>query len=97
MLSAGTYDDSNVEPGYGAEYLVGTTGAYVMCSNQCDDASGGSVSAQGSFTLVISDPGSSFSANGGVLWLEPSGTLSVKMPAQVGGAESGTVTVHVTF
>ncbi len=99
VLTDGTYGNADAAPGFGGEYLVGTTGAYVLCSDSdnCNDAQGNTLPPQGSFDLVITDPGPSTSAGGGTLWSAPQGTLTVTMPAQVGGAESGTVTVAVTL
>ena len=98
-LTAGGYTDANAAPGFGSEYLVGTTGAYVMCSTSqnCNDAQGNTVPPQGSFSLMVSDPGTSQTAGGGTLWPTPQGSLDVTMPAQVGGAESGTVMIAVTL
>jgi hypothetical protein len=98
-LTQGTYTNADAAPGFGAEYLVGLTGAYVLCStsDNCSDAQGNVSSPQGSFSLAVADPGPSVSAGGGTLWSAPQGTLTVTMPAQPLGAESGMVTVAVTF
>lgn len=98
-LTQGTYTNADAAPGFGAEYLVGLTGAYVLCStsDNCSDAQGNVSSPQGSFSLTVADSGPSVSAGGGTLWSAPQGTLTVTMPAQPLGAESGTVTVAVTF
>lgn len=96
-LANGTYDQTGAEPGYGGEYLVGTTGVYALCSDQCTDQQGNAVPAQGTFQLVVTDPGPSTGAGAATLWQAPQGTLNITMPANPGGNESGTVTVVVTL
>jgi hypothetical protein len=98
-LTDGSYANADAVPGFGGTYLIGTTGSYVLCSDSqnCSDTSGNPVPPQGTFSLTITDPGPSQSAGGGTLWSTPQGMLTVTMPAQVGGALSGTVTVSVTL
>ncbi len=98
-LTQGPYTDGDAAPGFGAEYLVGLTGAYMLCStsDNCSDAQGDPVPAQGTFSLTVTSPGPVQTAGGGTLWSAPQGTLTVTMPAQPGGAETGTVTVVVTL
>jgi hypothetical protein len=98
-LTEGTYTDADAAPGFGAEYLVGVTGAYVLCStsDNCSDAQGDPSPAQGTFSLTVTSPGPTQTAGGGTLWSAPQGTLTVTMPAQPGGAETGTVMVVVTL
>jgi hypothetical protein len=98
-LTRGTYTNADAAPGFGAEYLVGVTGAYVLCStsDNCSDAQGDAVPAQGSFSLAVTDPGPAQTVGSATLWATPQGTLTVTMPAQPGGAETGTVMVVVTL
>ena len=98
-LTGGSYTNAQAAPGYGAEYLVGQTGAYVLCStsDNCSDAQGNVAPAQGSFSLTVTDPGPAETVGTAMLWTAPQGTLTVTMPAQPLGAESGTVTVNVTL
>jgi hypothetical protein len=99
-LTDGSYTEADAAPGFGAEYTVGTgaaSGAYLLCSDNCNNAQGQAVPAQGTFDLSISSPGASQGAGGATLWSAPQGTLSIFMPAQSGGNVAGTVTVNVTL
>ncbi|HVV53274.1 MAG TPA: hypothetical protein VHO06_26685 [Polyangia bacterium] len=98
ILSTGTFDTTSA-PGSGAVYLVNNVPGYVLCAaNACADAQGnGPIPAQGSCMLTISSAGPSASASGDTTWPTPHGTLTVTMPAEPGGAESGTIVVDATF
>jgi hypothetical protein len=92
---SGTYTLSDAAPGAGAQYNI-VTEAWDMCttSMNCNDAMQHTSSPQGSFTLMVTDPGP---ATSGILWQSPHGTLTVVMPAQPNGPASGTCTATVTF
>jgi hypothetical protein len=98
-LSTGTFDNTSVPPGYSGLYQSSTGAVYYLCPvDSCADAQGiGPIPPQGSFMLSISDVGPSMSASGDTTWSAPQGALTVTMPAQPGGAASGTVVVDVTF
>jgi hypothetical protein len=97
-LTVGTYTEADAAPGFGAEYIVGNTGGYLLCSTSGNCSSEGSiVPAQGSFLLTVSNTGPTQTAGGGTLWSASDGTLAVTMPAAPGGGVIGTVTVNVTF
>jgi len=100
MLTAGTYTDSNVAPGYGAEFVPSPGVSYLLCSPggpKCNDTHGNPIPPQGSFTLIVTDPGPSSSAPGATQWTAPQGTLTLTLPAQPNSAATGTVTVNITL
>lgn len=94
-LQSGTYTLAE-SPEAGAEFATGAgTVAWDMCNNGgCADGMGNTIPNQGSFTLVISDPGPNTQ---GLLWMAPHGTLSIVMPAVPNTGGSGTVMANVTF
>jgi hypothetical protein len=94
-LTAGVYTLANAAPGAGAEYLVGTSAVWDMCtSSNCSDGQGNTSTPQGSFTLDVTDPGPE---TGGSFWSAPKGSLLLTLPAQPSGSASGMVTVNVTL
>src|SRR5262249_13582182 len=98
-LTDGDYSEADAAPGFGATYVVGTSGSYLLCSSSgnCTTAMGAPTSAQGTFDLTITDPGPSQGSGAATLWNAPQGTLEITLPAQPGGALSGAVMVNVTL
>ncbi len=89
-FSAGSYDQSTVQKAAGST-LNGSAAWLVSAHNSGDPD-------QGSFMLVISDPGPVVTGtNGGMVWTSPHGTLTATMPALAGSGTTGTVAVQVNF
>ena len=87
-----TYDQTNVVNA-AAEVLQGnpplTWEATVHNTNGDPD--------QGSFSLHITDTGTTLTSNGNSVWTAPHGSLDATLPAVTASGASGTVTAHVTF
>ena len=93
-LATGTYTLADA-PAAGGTYLMGTTSLWAMCNNNmCTDGQGNQVANQGTFTLMIGDPGP---ATNGILWTSSHGSLVMTLPADPNTTASGTATVMATF
>jgi hypothetical protein len=88
-ISNGTYTSAN------ASSVFGTVGEGSSVFQLLGGTQAGS-SAAGTFTLTITDAGSSLSAGGGTTWPFAHGTLTATLPAAA-GAGSGSVTLNATF
>ena len=93
-LTAGSYTQADASS-YSGDFPLSISDFYV-CSADCLDATGKPSSPQGTFALTITDPGPTQVVSGVTFW-SPHGTLIVVMPARPNGAQSGSVTAHVTF
>jgi hypothetical protein len=87
-FSSGSYSTANVISS-GAQADDGGAGWALI-----DDATG---SDQGDFTLQLDGTGAPTVGNGATVWLDPSGSLSIDLPAVPGSGASGTVHVAVSF
>ena len=90
-VSAGTYTSANVAD---AVILVGQGNVSYAVYGGTNSSNS---SPQGSFTLNVTEAGSTLSGGGGTQWPFMHGTLTATLPADSNTAATGTATLSATF
>jgi len=92
-LMTGTYEPASVSK---AEIDLGSSGAEWSESGDGSGSDAGALDA-GTFTLVLTSAGTSYSATDGTNWSGSHGTLDATLTPQAGTTAAGNVTIHVGF